>query len=86
MIFLIALIIILPTLMAALFFTVAHFSYNAPQLLSAETSPVIAICCIIAGIVALIPIIIALFLTAYNLISNKKAKKEKTNSDKKEEN
>lgn len=73
--FLISLIVILPTLMAVLLFTVAGFCFNAPEMLSAATNPAIAICCIIAGVIAMVPLIAALVILIVNLISDSKKKK-----------
>lgn len=68
---LIALLIIIPTLIAALLFTVAGFSYANPEILAAASNPVIAICCIIAGVILLLPLFVGIVL----LITSWKKKK-----------
>ena len=78
--FLIASLITIPTLIAALLFTVAGFAYNNPAMLAASTNPTIAVFCIIAGIIAAIPFIVAVIIGFSNLFSSNKNKdKEKTN-------
>lgn len=74
---LISLIVILPTLIAVLLFTVAGLSFNAPELLAAATNPAITTCCIVAGVIALIPLLIAAVVLIMNLISNSKSKNKK---------
>lgn len=78
--FLISLIVIIPTLISALLFTVAGLSYNAPELLAAGTNPTIAICCIVAGVIALVPLIVAAVILSVNLISSNKKKSPQDNT------
>ena len=78
--FLIGLIIAIPTLIAILLFTIAGLAYNNPAMLSAGTNPVIAILCIIAGVVAAIPLLVAVIIGLGSLIgSGKKKDVEKDN-------
>ena len=78
--FLIILAVILPTLMAAFMFAVAYLSFNAPQLLAASTNPVIAVCCIVTGVISMIPLFVVIFIKIYG-IKSKKSKSEDKNSD-----
>ncbi len=75
---LISLIVILPTLIAVLLFTVAGFCFNSPEMLAAATNPAIAICCIIAGAIATVPLLAAVVILIVNLISDSKKKKSET--------
>lgn len=65
--FLIIPAVILPTLMAVLMFAVAYLSFNAPQLLAASTNPVIAVCCIAAGVISMIPLFVVIFIKIYDI-------------------
>lgn len=76
----ISLIIILPTLIAVLLFTVAAFSFNAPALLAASTSPAVAVCCIIAGALALIPLFAAAFVMINDIKNKKNTSEQKETS------
>ena len=75
--FLIALLIIIPTLIAILLFTVAGFAYNNPAMLAAATNPTIAILCIVAGLIAALPLLVAIIIGITNLITSTKNKKGK---------
>ena len=75
--FLIALLIIIPTLIAILLFTVAGFAYNNPAILAAATNPTIAILCIVAGLIAVLPLLVAIIIGITNLITSTKNKKGK---------
>lgn len=76
--FLIALLIAIPTLIAALLFTVAGFSYNNPTMLAATTTPAIATLCIIAVIIMTIPLVVAIVIGLSSLFGRSKQKnKEK---------
>ena len=75
--FLIALLIIIPTLIAILLFTVAGFAYNNPAMLAAATKPTIAILCIVAGLIAALPLLVAIIIGITNLITSTKNKKGK---------
>ena len=75
--FLIALLIIIPTLIAILLFTVAGFAYNNPAMLAAATDPTIAILCIVAGLIAVLPLLVAIIIGITNLITSTKNKKGK---------
>lgn len=55
--FVLALLIIVPTLIAILLFYVAGFAYASPAMLDAAINPTVAVLCIIAGIIALLPLI-----------------------------
>ena len=48
--FLIALLIIIPTLIAILLFTVAALAYNNPAMLAAASNPALFTLCIVAGV------------------------------------
>ena len=75
--FLIAVLIIIPTLIAILLFTVAGFAYNNPAMLAAATNPTIAILCIVAGLIAVLPLLVAIIIGITNLITSTKNKKGK---------
>lgn len=75
--FLITLLIIIPTLIAVLLFTVAALAYNNPAMLAAATNPTIAILCIIAGVIAALPLLVAIIIGLTNLITSTKNKKGK---------
>ena len=79
--FLIALIIIIPTLIAVLLFTVAALAYNNPAMLAAATNPTIAILCIISGVIAPLPLLVAIIIGLANLITSTKKKKEQDDKD-----
>ena len=79
--FLIALLIIIPTLIAVLLFTVAALAYNNPAMLAAATNPTIAIHCIIAGVIAVLPLLVAIIIGLTNLITSTKKKKEQDDKD-----
>lgn len=69
--FLIALPIAIPTLMAILLFTVAGLAYNDPAMLAAAANPAIAVLCIVAGVIAAIPLIAAIGIAMVNLLTSK---------------
>ena len=75
--FLIALLIIIPTLIAILLFTVAALAYNNPAMLAAATNPTIAKLCIVAGFIAALPLLVAIIIGITNLITSTKNKKGK---------
>lgn len=75
--FLIALLIIIPTLIAVLLFTVATLAYNNPAMLAAATNPAIATLCIVAGVIAVLPLLVAIIIGITNLITSTKSKKGK---------
>ncbi len=77
--FLIALLIIIPTLIAVLLFTVAALAYSNPAMLAAATNPTIAILCIIAGVIASLPLLVAIIIGLTNLITS--TKKEQDGKD-----
>lgn len=79
--FLIALLIIIPTLISVLLFTVAALAYNNPAMLAAATNPTIAILCIIAGVIAVLPLLVAIIIGLTNLITSTKKKKEQDDKD-----
>ena len=79
--FLIALLIIIPTLISVLLFTVAALAYNNPAMLAAATNPTIAILCIIAGVIAALPLLVAIIIGLTNLITSTKKKKEQDDKD-----
>ena len=83
--FLIALLIAIPTLIAILLFTVAGFAYNNPAMLATKTNPVIAILCIIAGVIAALPLVVAVIIGLGSLFGKAK-KKENKNTEKENEN
>ena len=79
--FILALLIIVPTLIAILLFSVAGFAYASPAMLDAATNPMIAVLCIIAGVIALLPLIIVIAIGLSNMLKigkNKEDKGEKT--------
>ena len=75
--FLIALLIIIPTLIAILLFTVATLAYNNPAMLAAATNPAISTLCIVAGVIAALPLLVAIIIGITNLITSTKNKKGK---------
>ena len=75
--FLIALLIIIPTLIAILLFTVAGFAYNNPAMLAAASNPAISTLCIVAGVIAALPLLVAIIIGITNLITSTKSKKGK---------
>ena len=75
--FLIALLIIIPTFIAILLFTVAGYAYNNPAMLTAANNPTIAILCIVAGLIAALPLLVAIIIGITNLITSTKNKKGK---------
>ena len=75
--FLIALVIIIPTLIAVLLFSVAGLSFYQPELLAASTNPAVAILCIIGGIIAAIPLLVAIAIGLSNVLKIGKIKKTK---------
>ena len=79
--FLIALLIIIPTLISVLLFTVAALAYNNPAMLAAATNPTIAILCIISGVIAALPLLVAIIIGLTNLITSTKKKKEQDDKD-----
>ena len=74
---LIALLIAIPTLIAVLLFTVAALAYNNPAMLAAATNPAIATLCIVAGVIAALPLLVAIIIGITNLITSTKSKKGK---------
>ncbi len=70
--FLIALLIIIPTLIAVLLFTVAALAYNKPAMLAAASNPTIATLCIVAGVIAALPLLVTIIIWTVNMISKKK--------------
>ena len=79
--FLIALLIAIPTLIAILLFTIAGFAYNNPAMLAAASNPAIAILCIISGVIAALPLLVAIIIGLTNLINSTKKKKEQDDKD-----
>ena len=75
--FLIALLIIIPTLIAILLFTVAALAYNNPAMLAAASNPAIATLCIMAGVIAALPLLVVIIIGITNLITSTKSKKGK---------
>ena len=79
--FVLALLIIVPTLIAILLFSVASFAYASPAMLDAAINPTVAVLCIIAGIIALLPLIAVMAIGLSNILKigkNKEDKGEKT--------
>lgn len=80
--FLIALLIAIPTLISILLFTVAGFAYHNPIMLAASSNPAIAILCIISGVIAALPLVVAVIIGLGSLFG--KAKKEENKNIEKE--
>ena len=79
--FLITLLVIVPTLIAILLFSIAGFAYASPAMLDAATNPTVAVLCIIAGVIALLPLIAVMAIGLSNILKigkNKEDKGEKT--------
>lgn len=72
--FLIALLIAIPTLIAILLFTIAGFAYNNPAMLAAASNPAIAILCIISGVIAALPFMVAVIIGLGSLLGSGKKK------------
>ena len=83
--FLIALLVTIPTLISILLFTVAGFAYNNPAMLAAASNPAIAILCIISGVTAALPLVVAVIIGLGSLFGSGK-KKENKNTEKENEN
>ena len=75
--FVLALLIIVPMLIAILLFSVAGFAYASPAMLDAATNPMIAVLCIIAGVIALLPLIIVIAIGLSNMLKIGKNKEDK---------
>lgn len=79
--FVLALLIIVPTLIAILLFSVAGFAYASPAMFDAAINPTVAVLCIIAGVIALLPLIAVMAIGLSNILKigkNKEDKGEKT--------
>lgn len=79
--FVLALLIIVPTLIAILLFLVAGFAYASPAMLDAAINPTVAVLCIIAGMIALLPLFVIITIGLSNILrigKNKEDKGEKT--------
>lgn len=72
--FLIALLVLIPTLIAILLFTVAGLAFNNPAVLSAAANPAIAILCIVAGVIAALPLVVVTVIGIVTLITSGKKK------------
>ena len=72
--FLIALLIAIPTLIAILLFTIAGFAYNNPAMLAAVSNPAIAMLCIISGVIAALPFMVAVIIGLGSLLGSGKKK------------
>ena len=83
--FLIALLVAIPTLISILLFTVAGFAYNNHAMLAAASNPAIAILCIISGVIAALPLVVAVIIGIGSLLGSGK-KKENKNTEKENEN
>lgn len=68
----ISLLIIIPTAISILLFTVAAFAYKAPEMLVAAENPVMAICCIVGGIISAMPIFVSIVIWIINIFFKKK--------------
>ena len=66
--FVLALLIIVPTLIAILLFSVASFAYASPAMLDAAINPTVAVLCIIAGMIALLPLIVIIAIGLSNIL------------------
>ena len=75
--FLIALIIIIPTLISALLFTVAALACKNPAMLAATANPSVAVLCVIAGVITILPLCISVVIGLGNMIGALKTKKRK---------
>lgn len=63
-------------LIAALLFCIANTLFKTPTVLFGTAQPTIALLCIIAGIVLLIPAFAAIVIALVNGIGNRKSKKQ----------
>lgn len=83
---LIALLIAIPTLIAILLFTVAGFAYSSPVMLAATSNPVIAILCIISGVIAALPLVATVIVGLGGILASGKSRNIKEKQRKIENN
>ena len=79
--FVLAFLIIVPTLIAILLFSVVGFAYASPAMLDAAINPTVAVLWIIAGVIALLTLIVIIAIGLSNILKigkNKEDKGEKT--------
>jgi len=77
----IALLLIIPTGIAALLFTIAGFLYSSPELLIGKMSGTFITLSIIAGVICILPLVISISVELYSLFSKKVSKKSKPDND-----
>ena len=82
--FVLALLIIVPTLIAILLFSVAGFAYASPAMLDAAINPTVAVLCIISGVIALLPLIAVMAIGLSNILKIGKNKETKVRKQKDE--
>lgn len=75
--FLITLLVIVPTLIAILLFSVVGFAYASPAMPDAAINPTVAVLCIIAGVIALLPLIVIIAIGLSNILKIGKKKEDK---------
>ena len=77
--FLIFLVVLIPTLISALLFFIAHALFTVPDVLFGPKQKVVAVLCTIGGVLSLIPAVAALFVVVFNSLGYKKTKKKRGN-------
>ena len=74
---LITLIVVVPTLLSAMLFGMSGLIIKAPHLLIGQYANLFAIGGIVFGIISALPLVIAIGIGIYSLISKLKEKKDK---------
>ena len=77
----IVLLLLLAIAIAMLLFTVAGLLFGAPALLCGQLRAGIAVCCILAGVVVLLPILILAGAALVDLVFGSKGKKQTEGKD-----
>lgn len=81
---LVALLVAIPTLISLLLFTIAGFAYNNPAMLAATSNPAIAMLCVVSGVIATLPLVMAVIIGLGSLFGKAKNKENK-NTEKENE-
>ena len=70
-----AAIVIIPTWIAVLIFYIAHALFAAPGVLLGEIQAAVAVLCVVAGILLLLPALIVLLIAVVNYAGRRKESK-----------
>lgn len=73
-------IVLVPTLIAVLIFYIAHALFAAPGVLLGAAQPAVAVICIVAGVLLLLPAAIVLVIGLVNFVSRKKEQESNVKS------